>query len=232
MAIFAIGDLHLSGKPPSKPMDCFSPNWKDHWEKIQTAWIESITDQDTVLIAGDISWAMKWPQALEDLAAIDQLPGRKILVRGNHDYWWTTVGKMNQARPDRLSFLHNNFYTVGTWAICGSRGWVTPGDPCFQTEDEPVYQREVFRTQLSLTAAKNAGFSNLLLLLHYPPAYIHENHNGFTRLLEEFSVQICVYGHIHGEAAHMPPQQNIGGAACHLVACDALDFKPKLIVRP
>lgn len=231
MAIFAIADLHLSGNPPTKPMDCFSPGWKNHWQKIRTAWQKSITDQDTVLIAGDISWAMKWTQAIEDLAAIDDLPGRKILVRGNHDYWWTTVGKMNQLRPDRLCFLHNNFYAAQTdWAICGSRGWITPGDPCFRSEDEVIFQRELSRIELSLTAAKKAGFAKLLLMLHFPPLYLTETQNALTALLEQFSVQICVYGHIHGDAINMAPQEKIGGAACHLVACDALNFQPKQIL--
>jgi hypothetical protein len=229
MAIFALADLHLSGNPPIKPMDRFSPAWENHWEKIQTAWRSTISADDTILIAGDISWAMKWQDAAVDLAAIDSLPGRKILVRGNHDYWWSTVGKMTQAMPGGLLFLQNNFFAAEGWGICGSRGWLTPADPCFRPEDEAIYQREVARTRLSLQAAQKSGCDQLLLVMHFPPVYLDEAANGFTDLLEEFAVKLCVFGHIHGDAAHMAPQGQIKGVACHLVACDALDFKPKKI---
>lgn len=230
MAIFALGDLHLSGNPPIKPMDCFCPSWNNHWEKIRTDWLSVVSATDTVLIAGDISWAMKWQEASVDLAAIDSLPGRKVLVRGNHDYWWSTVGKMTRAMPGGLFFLQNNFFTAENWGICGSRGWITPGDPCFRPEDESIYRRELMRVRFSLEAATKAGLNQLILLLHYPPVCLDEAANGFTDLMEEFAVKICIYGHIHGAAAHMAPQEQIKGTACHLVACDALDFKLKRIL--
>ena len=229
MSIFAIADLHLSGDPPCKPMDRFSPVWGNHWQKIQTAWLSSVTPVDTVLIAGDISWALKWHGAKQDLLSIAKLPGRKILLRGNHDYWWSTVGKMQKDLPDTFLFLHNNFYLTEGWAICGSRGWITSDDPLFRPEDEAIYQREVIRVRTSLTAARAAGCGKILLMLHFPPVYQLDNSNGFTDLIREFAVELCVFGHIHGDGAHMAPQGDLKGATCHLVACDALDFTVKKI---
>ena len=137
---------------------------------------------------------------------------------------------MNQAMSGKLSFLHNNYFVAEGWGICGSRGWVTPGDPTFRPEDEPIYQREVVRTRTSLEAARNAGCKKLLLMLHFPPIclqdYLQSCNNGFTELLEEFAVELCIFGHIHGDGAHMAPQGQVKGAACHLVACDALNFQP------
>ena len=230
MSIFAIADLHLSGNPPNKPMDRFHPAWINHWEKIRTVWLATVRPDDTVLIAGDTSWALRWQDALTDLAAVGKMPGRKVIVRGNHDYWWSTVGKMNREMPDAFFFLHNNYYFAEDWAICGSRGWITADDPLFLPEDEAVYRHEVARVRASLTAARMAGHAKILLMLHYPPVYQLDNNNGFTELIQEFSVGLCVFGHIHGDGAHMAPQGDIKGAACHLVACDALDFAIKKIV--
>lgn len=228
MSIFALADLHLSGTPPSKPMDRFSPAWSRHWEKIQNSWLEQVQAKDTVLIAGDTSWAMKWADARVDLDRIAALPGHKVLIRGNHDYWWGTVGKMAREMNDAFFFLHNNYILADGWAICGSRGWITADDPTFRPEaDLPIYRHEVERVKASLSAAYNAGHTQLLLMLHFPPVYQLENQNGFTNLIKEFSVQLCVFGHIHGDGAHMAPQGKIQGATCHLVACDALNFHLK-----
>lgn len=230
MSIFALADLHLSGNPPLKPMDRFSPAWENHWDKIQEAWLAAVKPEDTVLIAGDTSWAMKWKDALIDLAAVAVLPGRKILVRGNHDYWWGTVGKMHQEMQGKLFFLHNNFFSAEGWGICGTRGWITPCDPAFRPEDEPIYLREVVRLRTSLAAARAAGHEHLMVMLHFPPICLEECSNGFTELLEDFAVEFCIFGHIHGDGAHMAPQGKLKGAVCHLVACDALNFQPKKIV--
>ena len=230
MSIFAIADLHLSGDPPFKPMDRFSPAWTHHWDKIRTHWQNSVNPEDTVLIAGDTSWASKWQDALHDLSSIAELPGRKVIVRGNHDYWWGTVGKMSREISNAFFFLQNNYYLAEGWAICGSRGWITADDPLFRPEDAPIYQHEVARIRTSLLAAQTANHRRVLLMMHYPPVYQLDNNNGFTDLIREFSIEICVFGHIHGDGAHMAPQGDLKGAACHLVACDALDFTIKKIV--
>jgi len=230
MRIFAIADPHLSGNPPSKPMTVFGDHWLNHWEKIKQDWLQRVTAEDCVLIAGDISWAMELAEALPDLEAIAALPGKKILIRGNHDYWWQTLSKMNRFMGDQLTFIHNTFAVAGDWAVCGSRGWVCPQDPAFTAEDQPIYDREVGRLELSLKGARQAGFDKIIAMLHYPPLYSCTEGNAITDLLTAYGVSICVYGHLHGETARFACQGLINGIEYHLVACDALDFKLKQIV--
>lgn len=229
MKIFAIADTHLSGNPPSKPMSIFGDRWLDHWDKIKADWQERVAPEDTVLIAGDISWAMKLPEALPDLDEIAALPGRKVLIRGNHDYWWQTVAKMTAATAGRLIFLHNTFAPAGEWAVCGSRGWLCPGDPSFGADDEAIYRRELGRVRASLAAAKGAGFGRIILMLHYPPR-TGAGASGFTDLMAEFGVETCVFGHLHNEAVNTAPVGEFNGTKYYLVSCDALNFKLLQIV--
>jgi predicted phosphohydrolase len=224
LTIYATADLHLSGNPPTKPMDIFSPSWQDHWSKISSDWKSRVNADDWVILAGDISWGMKWSETEPDLQAIAALPGRKVIIRGNHDYWWSTVSKMSRLADPSLLFLQNSFIAAGEIAICGSRGWITPSDPGFSVEDEPIYLREAQRLRLSLSAARSAGYRRLLLAMHFPPARHLTEDNLFTELLGEYAVETCVFGHLHAESADTAPVGNINGAACHLVACDALDF--------
>lgn len=231
MHIFAIADLHLSGDPPFKPMSVFGEHWHNHWAKIKADWLEKVTPDDIVLLPGDISWAMKLEEALPDLRAIDALPGRKVIVRGNHDYWWQTVSKMTRVVGGQITFLHNTFTPAGSFAICGSRGWTCPGDRSFaEAEDMPIYLRELNRVRATLTAAVQAGYRRYILMLHYPPVNDRHEPSGFTDLMAEFGVEICVFGHLHDEAIRTAPTGIFGGAACYLVSCDALDFKLKCIV--
>lgn len=226
MKIFAIADLHLSGTPPFKPMSIFGPNWRNHWDKIKTDWQSKVSGDDVVLLPGDISWAMKLEEALVDLKAIDCLPGRKIITRGNHDYWWQTLGKMSRLVGGNIAFLHNNYISAGDYAICGSRGWTCPGDKSFSEDDDlPIYQRELLRVQASLQAANAAGFSRIIMMLHYPPVNDRHVPSGFTDLMAEYKVELCVYGHLHDESAKKAPTGVIHGTACFLVACDAVDFR-------
>jgi len=229
MKIFAIADTHLSGKPPAKPMSVFGDHWLDHWEKIKADWLARVAPGDTVLVAGDISWAMTQPDALADLAALAALPGKKILVRGNHDYWWQTLAKMTAATAGRLTFLHNPFAPAGEWGVCGSRGCLCPGDPAFTAADDPIYQRELGRVRASLTAARDAGFGRLILMLHYPPRF-GTGTSGFTDLMAEFGVAICVFGHLHNEGINCAATGEFKGTTHYLVSCDALDFKLLQIV--
>ena len=229
MRIFAIADTHLSGQPPTKPMEVFGPHWQNHWEKIKTDWLSRVAPTDTVLLAGDISWAMRLDAALPDLQAIAGLPGRKILIRGNHDYWWSTLHKLNSAMGEKLTFLHNTFQAAGEMAVCGSRGWLCPGDQTC-ADDTAIYERELQRTQASLEAAERAGYQRKILMLHYPPVNERHDPSGFTALFAPYGVEICVYGHLHSDSAVKAPTGHISGASCHLVACDALDFKLKQIV--
>lgn len=225
MAIYAIADLHLSGNPPTKPMNLFSPSWQNHWSKISSDWQSRVNADDWIILAGDISWGMKWAETEPDLQAVAELPGRKVVIRGNHDYWWSTVGKMSRLADPSLLFLQNSFVAAGETAICGSRGWMTPADPFFTDADETIYQREAQRIRLSLESARSAGYGKIILALHFPPARHLTEDNLFTRLLGEYAVETCVFGHLHAESADTAPVGNINGAACQLVACDALGFK-------
>jgi len=230
MKIFAIADTHLSGEPPAKPMTIFGKHWQGHWDKIKTSWQEQVAAEDVVLIAGDISWAMKLSDALVDLEAIASLPGRKIMIRGNHDYWWQTLSKMTKAVGGKIEFLNNNFTSAGEWAICGSRGWTCPEDPSFTAEDQPVFARELLRVEASLSAAQAAGFTRTLLMLHFPPFYNHQAKTGFADLIAKYNVEICIYGHLHSDSIKNAATGIINGAAYYLVSCDALDFKLKQLI--
>ncbi len=231
MKIFAIADTHLSGEPPAKPMSIFGTHWTGHWEKIKTSWQEQVSDGDVVLIAGDISWAMKLPDALVDLNAIASLPGRKIIVRGNHDYWWQTVSKMTKAIEGKIEFLNNNFAPAGEWAICGSRGWTCPEDPLFKkNQDQPIFDRELLRVEASLQSACDAGFTRIILMLHFPPFYNHYSNTGFANLITKYNVEICIYGHLHSESIKNAATGLINCTAYHLISCDALDFQVKQLI--
>ena len=230
MKIFAIADTHLSGNPPVKPMHIFGAHWTNHWEKLQADWQARVAPEDVVLIAGDISWAMKLTDALPDLHEIIALPGQKVLIRGNHDYWWQSLTKMNNAVQGQLSFIQNNFFAAGEWAVCGSRGWLCPEDPSFAADDLPIFKREIERVRMSLEAAHAAGYARKILMLHYPPLYHQSSASEFTRLFEPYGVEICVYGHLHSEAIQLAPTGMIAGARCLLVSCDALNFKLAQII--
>lgn len=224
MKLFAIADLHLSGNPPIKPMDIFGSHWTGHWQKIKDDWRCKVSPDDVVLLAGDLSWGMRWDEAYVDLAEIIALPGRKIIIRGNHDYWWQTVSKMSQATEGKLIFLQNNYVPVGNWAVCGSRGWSLPGDTDFGLDDQAIYLREVGRLRLSLQAAKKDGFRQFIAMMHYPPTDAKGKATGFTDLFAEYGVQVCVYGHLHGESAKTGPKGSINSTSLLLVACDATNF--------
>jgi predicted phosphohydrolase len=230
MKIFAIADTHLSGDPPTKPMSIFGPHWEGHWDKIKTSWQQRVTDADTVLLAGDISWAMKLPDALVDLNAIASLPGRKIMIRGNHDYWWQTISKMNKAVNGKIEFLNNNFAVADDWAVCGSRGWLCPEDPLFRASDRPIFERELLRVEASLSAAHSAGFSHIILMLHFPPFYAQRSEAGFAALIAKYNVELCIYGHLHSESIKNAVTGTINGTTYHLVACDALAFQVKQLI--
>ena len=197
MGLYAISDLHLSFSS-DKPMDIYGGWWINHTETIKENWIKNIGEDDTVLIPGDISWALKLEDAKSDLDWIDNLPGHKIVVKGNHDLWWSTIAKINKLNT-KINFLQNNYFAYEEFAICGSRGWVCPGDKDFTLHDEKIYKREVNRLKLSLEAARRDGFVKYIVMLHYPPTNENFEASGFTELLEEFEVGTLVYGHLHGK---------------------------------
>ena len=168
MKIFAIGDLHLTGSV-DKPMNIFGDHWEGHDKKIFQDWSSRVSDQDVVLVVGDISWASKLKDAQVDLDQIDKLPGKKYFIRGNHDYWWTTATGLNKLYGDNMIFMNTNFHKLGPYALCGTRGWLSPNEIKFDDKDEVIYKREAKRLEISLEGAKKAGYENYIVNLDYPP---------------------------------------------------------------
>lgn len=225
MSIFAIGDLHLSGEPATKPMEIFGEHWLGHKEKIKASWLEQVAAEDTVLICGDISWAMSLKEALVDLAWIAQLPGRKLLIRGNHDYWWSSLKKMKQELGDKFEFVQNDVILVEHTAVCGTRGWLLPSAESFSEEDNKIYSREGIRLELSLQAAAKLAAEDTVVMLHYPPLFAVEEKTVFTDLMERYGVNYCVYGHIHGENRVSTYEGERFGVNYKLVSCDTQQFR-------
>ena len=225
MNIYAIGDLHLSGEPPTKPMEIFGEHWLGHKEKIKANWLATVKAEDTVIICGDISWAMGLQNAAEDLAWLAQLPGRKLLLRGNHDYWWASLAKMQQLYGADFEFIQNDCIMVGDTAICGTRGWVLPSAENFTVEDEKIYKREAIRLEMSLKAALKQEPASIIVAFHYPPLFAAEEHTLFTDLLEQYHVNYCVYGHIHGENHVLTFEGEREGVNYKLVSCDTQGFE-------
>lgn len=231
MAIWAISDLHLS-LSVNKPMDIFGSEWKDHLKKIETGWRKKVTHEDLVIIPGDISWAMHLSQALEDLEWIASLPGHKLLMRGNHDYWWNSVSKVRSALPPGIYALQNDHFPWQEWVVCGTRGWICPGESRFDPErDQKIYNREVSRLELSLKSAFDNGFRRIMAAMHYPPFNFQRDESGFTRLMTQYGVGVCVYGHLHAEAKKFAFEGIIGNTKYRFVAADKLAFEPLLIVQ-
>lgn len=237
MAIFAIADLHLS-LGSDKPMDVFGSQWVNHEQRLEEAWVSTVSAQDTVLIPGDISWGMTPEAALPDLQFIDRLPGRKILSKGNHDYWWGTMGKVETlARTNgltTLTFLKNNAMLVEGKAICGTRGWISPSDADFKTEDRTIYDRELGRLERSLIAGRalllcdgnTADSGDMIAILHFPPIQASNAPSDFCALLEKYGVKMCVYGHLHGRGHAKAFEGVRNGVTYYLTAGDYISFKP------
>ena len=224
MNIYAIGDLHLSGEPPAKPMEIFGEHWLGHKEKIKNNWLATVTDGDVVIICGDISWAMGVKNAAEDLAWLAQLPGRKLLLRGNHDYWWSSLAKMQQLYGEHFEFIQNDCTMVDNISICGTRGWVLPSAENFSAEDEKIYKREALRLELSLKAAQHHNPEQLIVAMHYPPLFAADEHTLFTDLMEKYHVNHCVYGHILGENHVLTFEGEREGVNYKLVSCVTQGF--------
>jgi hypothetical protein len=236
MAIWGISDLHLSFST-DKPMHIFGEHWRGHADRMAESWDRLVGDDDVVLCPGDLSWAMRLPEAAIDLAWIAARKGKlKVLTRGNHDYWWSAIGKVRAALPDTLCALQNDAVDLGDVVVAGSRLWSCPGGLDFTHDDEKIYQREVGRLRSSLTdARKQAGDRPLLAAIHYPPFAADRDKSGtaFSSLLEEFGVKLCVYGHLHGRRAHRTAfEGERNGVQYRLIACDRLDFSPVCVWPP
>lgn len=229
MNIYAIGDLHLSGSV-NKPMDIFGDKWEDHHLKIIQNWEKTVDKEDIVLIPGDISWAMTLDEALVDLKLIQELPGQKVLTKGNHDYWWQSISQLNNLYKD-MYFLQNTAYKSGDYGICGSRGWICPGQVEMGEHDTKIYYREVNRLQLSLDHAKKLGCKKIIVMLHYPPTNDRKESSLFTNLFEQYPVTQVVYGHLHGEESFNNSLRGMYRDINYtLVSADAISFSPHKII--
>ena len=226
MQIYAIADLHLS-LTAEKPMDVFGEAWRGHAEKLERNWRETVGEEDLVLIPGDISWAMQLSAALPDLSFIGNLPGRKILLKGNHDYWWSAIGRVRASLPTGMRALQNDSIVENGVGICGSRGWLCPGSSNFSQDDEKIYLRELDRLTLSLQSLPPV--ETKIAMLHFPPFSDKDRASGFSERLEAAGVTIAVYGHLHGEANRYAFEGEKNGVTYHCVAADKLDFTPKRI---
>ena len=231
MNIFAIGDLHLSfDERIQKPMDIFGPSWVNHHEKVRKNWEEKVGEEDLVIIPGDVSWGLRADEAMADLRWIHRLPGRKVITKGNHDLWWTSVTRLNRLYDD-MTFLQNHCYmTAEGVAVCGTRGWICPGTEGFDEHDEKIYNRELLRLEFSLKEAEKAAAKMTIAALHYPPTNDKLQGSGFTRMLEDFNVQMCVYGHLHGKDAFKNGIKGVfNGIEYRLVSLDYVEGEPQLI---
>jgi predicted phosphohydrolase len=223
--VFAIGDLHLPGGA-DKSMDVFGAHWKGHFERIAEDWKARVTPADVVLIPGDISWAMRLEDALPDMDAIAALPGHKVMIRGNHDYWWNSIGKVRGSLKPGLYALQNDAVRLGEIVCCGSRGWLIPGETA-DADTRKIYARELLRMELSLQQGIKLleEKSRLVTMIHFPPCDELGRENEMTRLFEHYGVHDVVYGHLHGAAGAHAFSGTQRGISYHPVSCDGLGFR-------
>ena len=243
MNIWAIGDLHLSLDPRvEKPMDIFGGSWVGHEKRLKEIWLRLVEEGDLVVLAGDISWALRLEEALCDLRWIDALPGTKLILKGNHDLWWSGISKVKTACRDMhsLHFLQHDAFPWGGAVIFGTRGWVCPGAKDYsEEEDGPIYRREVLRLRMSADEAEKLSQSReaetgskpeMIGVMHYPPMNERLEPCGFSGIFGQVGVQKIVYGHLHGQNAFKNgPQGLIDGIEYHLISLDKLECCPKLI---
>lgn len=229
MRLFGIGDLHLSLGVPEKPMDIFK-GWENYQVLLEENWRSTVQEEDTVVLAGDLSWGMTLAQADADFAFLQSLPGKKIILKGNHDYWWTSKSKMETYFSDHgydsLHILHNNHYAYETYGICGTRGWVNmPGEAA----DAKVLAREVLRLEVSIQSAL-AQQLEPIVFLHYPPIFNQSYNYDILEVLHRYQIQRCYYGHIHGKGHYYAFQGIYEETHLRMISGDYLQFMPLQIL--
>ncbi len=227
MKIFAISDLHLSINNP-KPMDIFGPTWDNYIDTIASDWQSKVSEDDLVIIAGDISWAMSLEDAVVDIEYISKLgKGKKIILRGNHDYWWSTISKVRSILPSDMYAIQNDSIKFDNYIICGSRGWILPEREPLDAQDQKIVDRELIRLEMSLQSAKKQQQNNeeIICMLHYPPFNSRREASPFTELLEKYEVKTVVYGHLHGSSCKADPVVVKNGITYYLTSCDKVDNK-------
>ncbi len=228
--IWSIGDLHFD-HTKSKSMDIFGDNWINHEEKIMEVWKEKVSSDDLVLIPGDISWALKLEDSIKDLKKIDNLPGFKCFIKGNHDYWWSTKSKLEKLDLETIHFIYNDCYVYKDFVISGTRGWYSRDSEIFTEEDEKIFNRELNRLRRSLECFKGEIEGvNRIVMVHYPPFTCGQKPNEFLEIMKEYNVHTCVYGHLHGEGHDFVIEGNFDGVRVHCVSSDFLNFEIKQLL--
>lgn len=225
--IYAIADLHLD-YTKEKDMGVFGDNWEDYENRIFKNW-EKIREDDLVLIPGDISWALRLEDAKIDLDRIDRLAGRKILLKGNHDYWWISLNKLSKLGLETIGFLQNNSFVYKNTRICGTRGWISTDEKDFSDHDRKVFDRELARLELSLQDKVSESYDETIVIMHYPPFFKDGRPNEFEDIFHKYGVSKVIYGHIHGPRAHYMPEGQIHGVEYFCVSADKLAFDPVII---
>ncbi len=233
MALYTLADLHLS-RGVEKQMDIFGGNWQGYMTKIEKNWRAIIQPEDTVVLGGDISWGINFKEAKEDFLLLKQLPGRKIILKGNHDLWWDTVSKMNaflaENAIENIEWLHNNCFFYEDIALCGTRGWFYE-ENFQQTHDQKVFRRELLRLETSLKAAKAKNAKEIYVFLHYPPLYVNFKCDEIIALLQKYQVTHCIYGHLHSGSLRYAIEGLQQGITFRLVSCDHVNFTPVLLKK-
>lgn len=231
MKVFAISDFHLSINNP-KPMDIFGEVWNNYLEEITAFWQENITDDDVVLIAGDISWAMKMEAVVPDLEYLSKFAGKKVLLRGNHDYWWHSISALRKILPSDMYAIQNDSLRIGNLLLCGSRGWTTPEVKTFSDDDKKIYDRELIRLKLSLDEmqSKRKDDDKVVVMMHFPPFNSKFESSPFTQLIASYKPDKVVYGHLHGKGVKAKSKVVVDGVEYLLTSCDLIANKPVLVL--
>lgn len=221
MKVFAISDLHLSINNP-KPMDIFGGAWNNYLQEIEKSWNEKVSDGDIVLIAGDISWAMKMEDVVPDLEYIGAFKGKKVILRGNHDYWWHSISALRNILPANMYAVQNDCIRFDNVIIGGSRAWTTPEKDFLTAEDKKIYERELIRMQLSLDCMQKMRKEGdvVIFMTHFPPFNSRLEESQFTQLFSEYKVDVVVYGHLHGSSSRVVKEKTIGSVKYLLTSCD------------
>lgn len=224
MKVFAISDLHLSISS-NKPMDRFGPQWEGYWEKIVDDWISKVSEEDVVVIAGDISWAMNMKDALDDFNEIAKLPGKKIILKGNHDYWWSSIAKLKNNLPKDFYIVQNNCVRIENCLFCGSRLWTISNN--LSEDDKKILNREYLRLKMSLDQMKKERKEGdrVIGITHFPPFDVLDQDKRFVDLFSEYKVDNVVYGHLHGKDCRATLVRNINGSKYYLTSCDQISNK-------
>lgn len=231
MSIYAISDLHLSAAS-DKPMDIFGGSWIGYMEEIERDWRRRVLPSDVVLLPGDLSWGMTMEQAMPDIERVNALPGKKVLIRGNHDYWWSSISRLREKLPQGMYAVQNDALKIGGAVVCGSRGW-TVADGEQQPADKKIYERELLRMEMSLQAAMRLRTDGepLIVLIHYPPFNVRRERSGFSELFEKYCADKVVYGHLHGRDCRSDLKLCMGGVEYYLTSCDLTANKMTLICK-